>query len=65
MRREATLALKEVQGLRLSLKFIFKVSATSSTFENEMGIISPRMREREDVAIPNLNNALLGFSGCS
>ena len=51
-----TLALKEVQGLRLTMKFIF-VNVSNSTFENERGIISPRMREKEDVAIPNLNNA--------
>lgn len=30
-----------------------------------MGIIYLGIREQEDVAIPNLNNSLLGFSGCS
>ena len=50
-----TLALKEFQGLRLTMKFIF-VNVSNSTFENERGVISPKIREK-DVAIPNLNNA--------
>ena len=29
----------------------------TALLKNERGIISPRMREKEDVAIPNLNNA--------
>lgn len=53
------LPLKEVQGLRISMKFIFKISITISTHENKMGIISLGIREQEDDAIPILNSALI------